>query len=166
MSFYPPSLKLFQHRARKQRGAAAVELAIMLPLIMMMLAGITEFSRAFWYYNALDKATRDAARYMSSVHTVELATSAASTTQMTRAKNIVVDAVTGSESAKVTPALTTANVTVECDTANCVAPTWITVRINGFTIGLGSLIPFVMVDGGSFGNVPLTPSTTMPFMNY
>ncbi len=152
---------------RKHSGAAAVELAIMLPLIMMMLAGITEFSRAFWYYNALDKATRDAARYLSAIPTVEMATVATRTARLATARTLVVSAVTGPGSALVSPAITPANVSIVCQpVVSCVTPTSITVSVTGFTIGLGSLIPFVLVEGGSFGEIPLTPSTTMPFMNY
>ena len=39
-----------------QRGAVAVEFAFVTIVILMMTAGIVEFGRAFWYYNALDKA--------------------------------------------------------------------------------------------------------------
>lgn len=50
---------------RKQRGVAAVELAlIMIPLILMAF-GISEFGRAIYQYNTLAKSARDAARYLS-----------------------------------------------------------------------------------------------------
>jgi Flp pilus assembly protein TadG len=48
-----------------QRGVAAVEFAILLPLLLFIVFGITEFGRAIFYYNTLVKATRDAARYVA-----------------------------------------------------------------------------------------------------
>src|SRR5205085_684784 len=42
-----------------------VEFALIITLLISLLAGIFEFGRAFWYYNALTKATRDGARAMS-----------------------------------------------------------------------------------------------------
>lgn len=51
--------------SRKQRGVAVIELAISLVFLLLVTIGITEIGRAFWYYNALQKATRDAARYLS-----------------------------------------------------------------------------------------------------
>ncbi|AKU14004.1 TadE-like protein [Azoarcus sp. CIB] len=50
---------------RKQRGVAAVELAlVMIPLIFLAF-GITEFGRAIYHYNTLAKSVRDATRYLS-----------------------------------------------------------------------------------------------------
>lgn len=52
---------------KTQRGAAAVELGILILPLMMIAFGITEFGRAFFQYNALLKGTRDAARFLSAV---------------------------------------------------------------------------------------------------
>lgn len=50
---------------KRQRGVALVELAISLPVLIAIAFGITEFGRAIYQYNALAKASRDAARYLS-----------------------------------------------------------------------------------------------------
>lgn len=48
-----------------QRGAAAVELALLtIPLILLVL-GAVEFSRVVYHYNVIAKATRDGARILS-----------------------------------------------------------------------------------------------------
>ncbi len=52
-------------QARKQKGVAAVELAFILPLMLVLCFGITELGRALYPYNGLVKATRGAARYLS-----------------------------------------------------------------------------------------------------
>jgi Flp pilus assembly protein TadG len=48
-----------------QKGAVTVELALVLPFFMMMTFGIIEFSNAMMKFNALNKVTMDAARYLS-----------------------------------------------------------------------------------------------------
>ncbi len=50
---------------KKHRGVAAVEFAILLIPLVIMTFGMTEFGRAFYYYNSLLKSTRDASRYLS-----------------------------------------------------------------------------------------------------
>ena len=53
-----------QPRSRQQ-GVAAVEMAILLMPLIFIVFGITEFGRAFYQFNTVTKATRDAARYLS-----------------------------------------------------------------------------------------------------
>jgi Flp pilus assembly protein TadG len=52
-------------RADRQRGAIAVEFVFLVIPLLLILAGITEFGRAMYYYNTLAKSTRDAVRLMS-----------------------------------------------------------------------------------------------------
>ena len=49
----------------RQRGVAAVELAVLLTPLVLMLFGATELGRAVYTYNVLDKTVRDAARHLS-----------------------------------------------------------------------------------------------------
>ena len=53
----------------RQRGVAALELAILLIPLLFICLGITEFGRAFYQYNMLLKSTRAAARYLSNQNT-------------------------------------------------------------------------------------------------
>jgi Flp pilus assembly protein TadG len=50
-----------------ERGAAAVELAIILPLLLLILFGIIEFGRAYNVQVSLTQAAREGARY-AAVH--------------------------------------------------------------------------------------------------
>ena len=52
----------------KQGGMVAVEFAILLIPLVLIVFGITELGRAFYQYNTLVKATRDAARYKSATN--------------------------------------------------------------------------------------------------
>jgi Flp pilus assembly protein TadG len=54
-----------QAMKKPQRGVAAVEFALILPLLILLTFLATEFGRALYQYNTLAKATRDAARYLS-----------------------------------------------------------------------------------------------------
>lgn len=49
----------------KQNGAALVELALILPLLLLMTFITTEFGRALYQYNIITKSVRDAVRYLS-----------------------------------------------------------------------------------------------------
>ena len=49
----------------RQRGVAAVEFALVLPVLLAMAFGASELGRAIYTYNALDKTVRDAARHLS-----------------------------------------------------------------------------------------------------
>lgn len=48
-----------------QAGAAMVEFAILLPLLIVLVFGITELGRAIYQQNSLSKAVASGARYMS-----------------------------------------------------------------------------------------------------
>ncbi|CAJ91862.1 Flp pilus assembly protein TadG, includes N-terminal TadE domain [Cupriavidus necator] len=53
-----------QHRS-KLRGVVAVEFALVLVPLLILVTGVAEYGRAIYQYNALTKATRDAARFLS-----------------------------------------------------------------------------------------------------
>lgn len=54
-----------QRSARDESGGTLAELAIVVPFLVVMLAGVSEFGRFFQSYTTLAKATRSSARYLS-----------------------------------------------------------------------------------------------------
>jgi TadE-like protein len=66
-SYFKRSERVTRHR---QRGASTVELAIIFPFMLLLVAGTVEFGRAFLHYNTLHKAARDGARYLGDTVTV------------------------------------------------------------------------------------------------
>lgn len=50
---------------KSQKGQAIVETALILPILLMLLFGITDFGRIFHVYLTLDHAGREAARAAS-----------------------------------------------------------------------------------------------------
>ena len=142
--------------SRRQHGVASVEFAIVIFILLLIGAGIVEFGRAFWYYDAMLKGTRDAARYLSSVPTANLSSGGTTARQM-----VVGEAVAGG-----VPAFTSAHVTVSCAPTACAAavlPTDISsVTVSTqYVLGVGSVFPFI---GGGGATVTLTPHTTMPYL--
>lgn len=57
---------------RRQRGAAAVEFAILLPCLAIAMAPLILCARLMWHYTVAHKAAQDAARYMATVPAVEM----------------------------------------------------------------------------------------------
>ena len=51
---------------RSEKGGTLAELAILVPFLVVMLAAVSELGRFFQTYTTLSKATRSAARYLSS----------------------------------------------------------------------------------------------------
>ena len=76
------SLRRMRLWFRRDDGGALAELAIIVPFLAVMLAGVSEFGRYFQNYTTLAKATRNASRYLSN-HQLDA-------TEQTRAVNLVV----------------------------------------------------------------------------
>jgi Flp pilus assembly protein TadG len=96
---------------KNQRGAAAIEFAIVAPLLLAICFGITEFGRAIYTYNTLAKSARDAARYLSTQ-------AAGNATALATAKNLVVYGNPAGTGTPLATGLTSANVAI-CDASNC-----------------------------------------------
>ena len=58
--------KMFARRfARAEEGTQLVELAIVLPVLLVLFAATAEFGRFFYTYQTLAKSTRASARYLT-----------------------------------------------------------------------------------------------------
>src|ERR1051325_11191414 len=61
-----PFMRSLRRFTRSERGTQLVELAIVLPVFILMFAAVAEFGRFFYTYTTLAKATRVGARYLMS----------------------------------------------------------------------------------------------------
>lgn len=143
----------FNRRGGAERGAAAVEFAIVISLLVLITGGIIEFGRVFWYLDALTKATRDGARYLS--------TSAPLPLDISNAKILVVNTATQAG----LPGFDATNVEVRCDDLLCstnptATPGYVTVSINNYNVAFGSWFAIPLPSGDWL----LTPHTTMRYM--
>lgn len=57
---------------RKQDGSAAVELALILPLFVVLLFSVLFLGRYFWHYTAAQKAAQDGSRYLATISAQEM----------------------------------------------------------------------------------------------
>ena len=127
-----------------QKGAALVELALILPMLLLLIFITTEFGRAMFEYNAITKSTRDAVRYL---------TFQTPDTKITEARNLIVYGNPGGSGNPLVRGLTLTNVpaatccTWQLTGANPVINI-VTVRVTNYTYH--SL--FARVFGVAFGN--------------
>jgi Flp pilus assembly protein TadG len=139
-----------------ERGAQLVELAIVLPLFLVMFAATAEFGRFFYEYTTLAKAARAGSRY--------LITAPGSAKSDTEAKNIVVYGNPAGTGTPLISGITTGNVVVTRTGGVPVLPETITVSISGYKykpiFDVGKLIN---VSALSL-NVDVKPSVTMRYL--
>jgi Flp pilus assembly protein TadG len=148
---------------KSPRGAALVEAAVVMPLLVLMLGAAAEFGRFMYYYNTLGKATRAGARY---IVTREVSGPNAGT-NLADTKNLVVFGNTAGTGANVLNGanLTTARVEIcgitggvtTCPAAGI--PQSIVVRITGY-----SYTPLFAIGPMQSLGIDIQPSTTMRYM--
>lgn len=142
--------------AREERGAQLAELAIVLPIFLMLFGAAAEYGRYFYEYTTLDKAVRAGSRY--------LATSAVNGTEDAKARNIVVYGNPAGTGSPVVKGLTTANVVITRSGGVPVLPQTVKVEISGYTyqpvFDLGKLIKVPSLSL----SVPVKPSVTMRYL--
>lgn len=80
---------------RRQRGVAALELALITVAVFWLLPFVFWFGRIFYEYNVLLKAGHQAARYVAALPAVEIASVGASTTAIATARRMVLDSSSG-----------------------------------------------------------------------
>lgn len=141
----------------KQRGSVIVEFALVIIPLLLIVAGIVEFGRTFWYYDALVKATRDAARYVSDTRVSDAV--GVDNSLKAQARTMVRNAAVAAN----VPDFSEELVGVECEPADCEAPNYVTVSILDYPVTIGGWIPIIFPANGTW-DTTLSPSTTMRYM--
>ena len=148
---------------RDEQGVQLVEIAIVIPLMLMMFGAVAEFGRYFYEYTTLAKAARVGGRFMAS----KTLTSASNNWQLD-AKELVVYGNTTGTGSPVLPGLTVANVDLVFEggtySGGVGVPATVTVRIINYkhkpVFDLGKL---TKISGLSL-NIDVKPSITMRYM--
>ncbi|HEY0728995.1 MAG TPA: TadE family protein [Pyrinomonadaceae bacterium] len=144
---------------RDEQGVQLLELAIVLPIMMMMFASLAEFGRYFYEYSTAAKGARLGARYLAS----KSATSNTKDWEVI-AKNIVVFGNAAGDGDPILPGMTTANVDVEYSGGTAGVPELVKVSIVNYQheslFDLGALLnsPSLSL------NVDVKPSVTMRYL--
>ena len=99
---------------RHQDGVAAVELALLMPILMAFLALSVFGISVFWHYTITQKAVQNAAHYLSTVSASEMMTPASAEAAGTLAQEIV-----RRQIAEMSPATEVAKIEAFCDDSTC-----------------------------------------------
>jgi Flp pilus assembly protein TadG len=96
-----------------QRGVAAIEMTITLPVLLLLLVATAELGRAFYQYNTLTQSLRNAVRHLASTAmTGSTGLINLDDSKQLEVKNLVVYSNAGGTGAPILGGLDTANVTV------------------------------------------------------
>ncbi|MBA2724225.1 MAG: pilus assembly protein [Methylibium sp.] len=145
---------------RRMLGVAVVELGLTMAPVLILTFGVTEYGRAIYTYNTIDKAARDAARYMT-------APPPGSADPEAEARNLVVYGNVAGSGAPLAPGLTTGKVEIcrACDAAHIAVPTGsgvvnlVTVRITGYVYT--SIVTYVAPATLNFSDISVTMRTNL-----
>ena len=142
----------------REDGTQMIEFAIVLPTLLLLVAGATELGRMYQQYTTLSKGTRAAARYLSSVQSVTGSTAAA--------KNIVMCGNAGGcggqgQPAVIVPNLRAANIVITPPATDSVGSVrYVTVEIDSYNYDPLVFDLNALLASTSF-SVELDPRTTM-----
>ena len=148
---------------RDEQGVQLVEVAIVIPLLLMMFAAVGEFGRYFYEYTTLAKAARVGGRFMAAK-----SYKSASTNWQLATKKLVVYGNTAGTGSPVLPGLTVDNVEIVFQGGTYAGgtgvPATVTVRIINYEhepiFDLGKLTKIKSLSL----NVDVKPSITMRYM--
>ncbi|WP_317203798.1 pilus assembly protein [Janthinobacterium sp.] len=114
-------------RRRGQDGVAAVELAFLLPVVVLLMATLLLAGQMYWHYTVLQHAVHDAARYMATLPPAEIsdATTGDGAAQAARAMVLA-----GVANAGLYAAPVASQINVLCDEGACGTGIPATIRVN------------------------------------
>ncbi|WP_332853668.1 TadE family protein [Duganella sp. S19_KUP01_CR8] len=145
---------------RRPRGIAAVEMALILPTFVLLLALPLFLGRALYHYQIMHRAAHDAARYLSSCTALELRTPARTAAVVAAARAIAAAELEGTHAGSSAPA-----VSISCDGAQCTGlllPTVITVQIS--TVLEDDVFPYYSYNLVGTSGMPLVVPVSMHYV--
>lgn len=153
----------FTHKSRRyrhERGVAAVELGLMLPILLALLTIPLFVSIYFWHYTAAQKAAHHAARYISTISIQEMRSGT-----LANAASAIASEIAAKEIAELNLAAGPPIVEVYCDRVRCTGvgtrplpqTVFVSVRMDMFDQIFG------VVDTGRYG-LPITVEVELPYV--
>jgi len=143
---------------RDELGVQLLEIAFVIPILLVLFAAVAEFGRYFYEYTTLAKGSRIGARYLASKSVMS------STNYQAIAKNLIVYGNTAGTGSPILSGLTTDNVSVTYAGGTTGLPETVTVSITGYEhdplFDLGGLL-----NNDDFSlAIEVKPSVTMRFL--
>lgn len=144
-----------------RRGAAAIEAAIILPIIIVFLTFPIFYARCFWHYTAAQKAAQDAARYLSAVPAQEMRSK-----KLAKAAAVIALQIAQREIAELSPGTEIDDPQIYCDDVLCGSvPGKVPDTVHVF-INFGMLDNFFgAVDTGRYG-LQITADVRMRYVGH
>jgi hypothetical protein len=143
----------------RQRGSAAVELALLLPILIIFLTLPIFYARCLWHYTVAQKAAQDAARYLASVPRSEMQSSASASAAANRAVQIATR-----EIAELAPGGDMVGPLAYCNGAMCGS----LVPIGSIPLRVTVELSFIMTDPWfgveTWGGLPISASVTLNYV--
>jgi Flp pilus assembly protein TadG len=152
-----PSRRLPKPPRGRERGSAAVELGLLLPVLLVTLAPLILYARYMWHYTVAQKAAQDAALYMSTISTAEMK----SRTLANYAKGIAIE-VARREVAELSPGEAIVDADVICDTNSCGFKSGTVPKTVTVSVAFNLLDTFFNTYLGPYG-LPVEASVTMRY---
>ena len=126
-------------RRARQAGAVSIELALVSILLATMMFGALDLGRAMYAYNEIVQSTRSAARYLATSTTI-------GSTEITRARNLVVYGKFSSSGPALSNELTSSNTHIQfCSTTYCDITGKTTADMNNQAVSGATSVNLVMV---------------------
>jgi Flp pilus assembly protein TadG len=141
---------------RNDAGVQLVELAIVLPVLLMLFGAAAEFGRYFYEYTTLAKASRVAVRYLVTART--------DGTDDLAAKNLVVYGNVAGTGNKIISGLDVDNVKITRTPANSCVPTTVTIEIINFPHSSILKLDKLTKNSSASLDIQVKPSVTMRYL--
>lgn len=149
MRVHPPQAR------RRQRGIAAMELALLMPVLLMLLTFPLFFGRLLWHYSVINRAAQDAARYLSTVPLSDIRNA-----NRAPAVTAVAKAIVDAELGELAPGPDTIGVTVGCDYLQCLGFTT-PANVN---VGVQMELTDIFFWDSTYLSLPLTVNIVIPYL--
>ena len=154
--------RIFRRGARSEAGSALVELAVALPLLVLVLLGTTDFARVFYTAIELTNAARAGAQYgASSLVRSDPAYSPSMQTTAVAAVNITGVTATATRTCACAPDNGASFTAVAC-TTTCAAGQHLVVHV---TVTAAKTFSTIAAFPGIPSSIALTRTATMPLAN-
>ena len=153
--------QLLSRFGRDERGVQLVEMAVVLPIFLIVFAAVAEFGRYYYEYTTLAKGARVGVRYLATARTNGL--------DDTAAKNLVVYGNTAGTGSPIINGLSTTNVTITRLNSDGVPQTGGIPKTVGIQITTYKYSPILdlgkLMNNASLSlNIDVKPSVTMRYL--